>query len=792
MIATLPRAGIAALALALAIAPSAAAFPGLSVLYAKKEAVGAIYDGRPGLAGASDAFRQAPIVGDERWASIWQAGKVNGRELAHFGSQQIATTLRRAWENPQVGDLVAVDELVARDWTPARSRTLARALESLGPDAARVVLYVGPSLVSQIGRSDLRFPLEPRLRGVLAAIRHAGAVQLEMYQGGGIPWSRAQFATYATRWLKRFPPADRGKLHLLMGPARAGTTHQELWARARSTPAGRALLSNGAGVYGLQSADEGFAWLAGYRDYLADPSAPPPGGDVAVPTGGGLGLAATGERTITVRLSRPARAVVTLTPAGTDDVRVIAKVQGPMVPRRIALPIDVRAGHYRIRAVAQGDGLKDVVEIPFRVRAPQARSVPDPRVQTAEGGPSSARAFPPDQRGELLRRLITLDGRYRPLLRQAATACDGGSFAADVELRLRAVNGAVLDSVAGLEGRLSLLGGGAQRLEAASRACAAAAPTSPQQPLTPSGPAPAPTSGGPALTAVSLAQVVAGSTIDASATLGARVLPNPITPVELGALNGPACRDPGAVCLGLDRTLLEETLRQLVNLNRLTLTLRNLFRPTSGTLLDATVPILAPGDLALSVTVERVGDRALRLTLAGRLAQLAGLPNAPQAVVGQLQVVPAPSGAAAPPAPVPAGTFRPGRAPAERRLLEAVNRARAERGLPGLRASVLLARPARRHSAVLVRLGYLSHNSGSSPFWTRLVAAGFPPQSSMAENLARVPGCDPSGAERVVQLWLASPAHRANMLSRRYRVMGAGASSDRACNRTVYNADFGG
>ena len=67
-------------------------------------------------------------------------------------------------------------------------------------------------------------------------IRRAGAIQLEMYQGGGIPWSRAQFASDSTRWLKRFPAADRGKLHLLLGPARAGATHQELWARARSTP----------------------------------------------------------------------------------------------------------------------------------------------------------------------------------------------------------------------------------------------------------------------------------------------------------------------------------------------------------------------------------------------------------------------------------------------------------------------------------------------------------------------------------------------------------------------------
>jgi uncharacterized protein YkwD len=247
------------------------------------------------------------------------------------------------------------------------------------------------------------------------------------------------------------------------------------------------------------------------------------------------------------------------------------------------------------------------------------------------------------------------------------------------------------------------------------------------------------------------------------------------------------------VCLGIDRTLLEQTLRQVVNLNRFTLALRNLLRPTNGTVLDATVPLLAAGALSQSIGVERVGERSLRLVLLGRLAELTGLPSVPQAVAGQLQVVPeARAGAgAARPVPLP-GPFPPGAAPAERRLLAAVNRARAERGLPPLRRSARLARPARRHGAVLARLGYLTHSSGSAPFWTRLVAAGFPAGRAMGENLARVSGCDTGGAELAVSLWLASSPHRAIMLSRRFRVMGAGAVSDRSCTRTVFNADFGG
>lgn len=191
--------------------------------------------------------------------------------------------------------------------------------------------------------------------------------------------------------------------------------------------------------------------------------------------------------------------------------------------------------------------------------------------------------------------------------------------------------------------------------------------------------------------------------------------------------------------------------------------------------------------------MQRVGERALRLVPAGPLAGLAGLPNVPDAVVGQVQVVPEnPSVAAAPPAPaLPAAA--PGTAPAELRLLAAVNRARAEHGAPLVARSGLLARPARRHSAALARLGYLTHQGpGRAPFWTRLVGAGFPAARPMGENLALLPGCDPGGAEQVVQLWLASPPHRANLLSRRFRLLGAGVSSDAACAASVYNADFGG
>jgi uncharacterized protein YkwD len=773
------RGALAAVPLAAALAAPAAAFPGLSVVYAERDAAAAVYDGRPGLAGLTDAFRQAPVASDPRWPADWQAAKVSGRELSRLGARAMAATLRRAWENPAVGDLVGVDELVARDWPAGRARALRRALGLLGPDARRVVLYVGPALVGQVGRADPRQPLEPRLEAVLDALRAAGAVQLEMYQGGGIPWSRAQFAAYTTRWLERFAPGDPGKLHLLFGPARDGADHAELWARARATPAGRTLLANGAGVYGVDGATEGLDWLRGYRAFLADPSAPPPGGDVAVPTGGGLGLAAAGMRTVTVRLSRPARAVVSLRPAGSRRVRVIAKVRGPIAPRVLHLPPDVGPGRYRLRVVAEGDGLKDAVEIPFRVRAPLVQGAPDPRVRDAAGGPAAASLAPPADRADLVRRLVALDARYRPLLARAAR-CARGELGAARGLRRRAVDGAALASAPGLARRVAALAAGARRLAERAEPCAGTPRPEATPREAPAAPPGAPVAGPAELRAITLRELLSGAAIDLSAELGAAVLPAGLVPVDVAVLNGPSCREPGTVCVGLDRVPLQQALRELA---------------AAGLPLGPAGADLLAGDLAAEIAVERAGDRLLRIAPAGPLAGLLGAVAArPGTIVGQVQVVPAVA-SGVPPAPAGQPStqrFAPGAAPAELRLLAAVNRARAEAGRAPLRASTALARAARGHAARLERLGALSTSTAGAPFWTRLVAAGQPAQRALGENLSRVTGCDPAGAELTVRLWLASPAHRANLLSRRVRAMGAGAATDRACGATVYTADFGG
>ncbi len=143
--------------------------------------------------------------------------------------------------------------------------------------------------------------------------------------------------------------------------------------------------------------------------------------------------------------------------------------------------------------------------------------------------------------------------------------------------------------------------------------------------------------------------------------------------------------------------------------------------------------------------------------------------------------------AADPPTPE---TLGPGRI--ETALVAEMNKVRAERGRKPLRMSATLRRPARGQSRYLLATGQLTHDGpDGSPFWTRLVDAGFPRDRWMAENLAELGGCDASTARRTVQMWMDSPGHRTNLLNPRYRWVGVGSASDGGCSTTLLTADFG-
>ena len=122
-----------------------------------------------------------------------------------------------------------------------------------------------------------------------------------------------------------------------------------------------------------------------------------------------------------------------------------------------------------------------------------------------------------------------------------------------------------------------------------------------------------------------------------------------------------------------------------------------------------------------------------------------------------------------------------------------MNQARTANGVPHLTRSAVLTRPARSHSTHLAASGTLTHTGADGkPFYTRLYGAGYPRTKAVAENLAMAGGCSSDMGRTIVEMWLKSPKHRRNLLSRRYTRVGVGVVADTACARTAFTADFGG
>jgi uncharacterized protein YkwD len=105
----------------------------------------------------------------------------------------------------------------------------------------------------------------------------------------------------------------------------------------------------------------------------------------------------------------------------------------------------------------------------------------------------------------------------------------------------------------------------------------------------------------------------------------------------------------------------------------------------------------------------------------------------------------------------------------ETTLLRAMNAARVAHGLRPLQLDRRLERAARGHSRRMLRTQSLSHGAFTSRI--RRVGVHAP---RVGENLAWGAG-GYSTAQVMVNMWLASPAHRANLLRPGFRTVGVGA-----------------
>ena len=132
-------------------------------------------------------------------------------------------------------------------------------------------------------------------------------------------------------------------------------------------------------------------------------------------------------------------------------------------------------------------------------------------------------------------------------------------------------------------------------------------------------------------------------------------------------------------------------------------------------------------------------------------------------------------------------------------VLVQLNAIRSSHGLVPLKLNASLSSAAEGHSAQMVEDGYFAHESfDGSPFWKRLATYCQSAHGSwsVGENLLwSSPDVD---AVHALQLWMASPEHRQNILTARWREIGiAAVHADSAPGTyagravTVITTDFG-
>jgi uncharacterized protein YkwD len=128
--------------------------------------------------------------------------------------------------------------------------------------------------------------------------------------------------------------------------------------------------------------------------------------------------------------------------------------------------------------------------------------------------------------------------------------------------------------------------------------------------------------------------------------------------------------------------------------------------------------------------------------------------------------------ASRPASPASAGAATPAPAELEREIHLQVNQYRARRGLPPLAYDERVAAVARSHSAAMAS-GERAFGHQGFQERTEAVVRVVPAARAFAENVAYDGRTGPRLAQLVVQGWIDSPAHRAN-LEGRYDLTGIG------------------
>jgi uncharacterized protein YkwD len=122
------------------------------------------------------------------------------------------------------------------------------------------------------------------------------------------------------------------------------------------------------------------------------------------------------------------------------------------------------------------------------------------------------------------------------------------------------------------------------------------------------------------------------------------------------------------------------------------------------------------------------------------------------------------------------------------RVLELTNLERSKAGIPALSLNGELSNAAQMYSTVLAESDCFAHTCGPVPdFGDRLTQAGYTGMAAAGENIAagyRTP-------EDVIQGWMNSPGHRANLLSSSYTEIGIGVATGGGKYGIFWTQDFG-
>ena len=133
-------------------------------------------------------------------------------------------------------------------------------------------------------------------------------------------------------------------------------------------------------------------------------------------------------------------------------------------------------------------------------------------------------------------------------------------------------------------------------------------------------------------------------------------------------------------------------------------------------------------------------------------------------------------------------------------IVARINVVRARYGLPPMRASAQLDRAADRHSRAMGTQGFFAHESRDGTAYWKRIKRDYPQGGyrvwSVGENLV-FDSEELSGAD-AVSMWMASPDHRAALLSKTWREIGVSAIRVTSApgiyegdDVTLVTADFG-